>query len=59
MAIGLNERSNTYIDIISRNLRGFSEEKEDEIILRMMQRSLWLCGDPARDLADRRQHVGG
>ena len=32
MAIGMNERKNTCIDIISQNLRGFREEKEEEII---------------------------
>ncbi len=30
MAIGFNERSNTCIDIISQNLRGFNEDKEKE-----------------------------
>jgi hypothetical protein len=30
MATGLNERSNTCIDIMSQNLRGFNEDKEEK-----------------------------
>jgi hypothetical protein len=43
MAIGLNERSNACIDIMPQNLRGFKEEKKEEIILRMVQRNLWAA----------------
>jgi hypothetical protein len=42
MAIGINER-NTCIDIMSQNLRDFREEKEEEIILRMVERNLWAA----------------
>ena len=35
------KRTNTCIDIMSQNLRGFKEDKEEEIILRMAQRNLW------------------
>ncbi len=42
MAVGMNER-NTCIDIMSQNLHGFKEEKEEEIILRMSQRNLWVA----------------
>ena len=32
------KRTNTCIDIMSQNLRGFKEDKEEEIILRMAER---------------------
>ena len=40
MAIGMNERKNTCLDIMSQNLRGLREDKEEEIILRMVERNL-------------------
>jgi hypothetical protein len=36
VAIGLNERSNTCKDIISKNLRGFNEDKQEETILSLL-----------------------
>ena len=43
MAISLNTRSNTCIGIMFQDLRDFREEKEEEIILRMVQRNLWAA----------------
>jgi hypothetical protein len=43
MANGFDEHSNTCIDIMSQNLRGLSEDKEEEIILLMVQRNLWAA----------------
>jgi hypothetical protein len=43
MAFGMSERKNTCIDIMPQNLRGFREEKGEEIILRMVQRNLWVA----------------
>ncbi len=53
MAIGWNKRLNTCINIMPWNLRGFREENEKGIILRMVQRNLraallqetWRIGD--------------
>ncbi len=36
MAIGLNERPNTCIDMMSQNLRGLREGEKKEIIFRMI-----------------------
>ena len=42
MTTGMNER-NTCVDIMSQNLRGLKEEKGEEVILRMVQRNLWVA----------------
>ena len=43
MAIGMNERKNTCLDIMSQNLRSLREDKEEEIILLMVERNLWAA----------------
>jgi hypothetical protein len=38
-----DKRSNTCADILSQNLRGFNENKEEEFMLRMVQRNIWAA----------------
>jgi hypothetical protein len=44
MAISPDSKpSNACIYIMSQNLHGFKEDKEEEVILRMVQRNLWAA----------------
>jgi hypothetical protein len=42
---------------MSQNLRGFNEDKEEEFILRMIQRNLWAA--TLREIGDNTWENGG
>ena len=50
----------TCVDIMSQNLRGFKEDKEEEIILRMVERNLWaVCLQETWRIGDSTWENGG